>query len=95
MTIPDAEGTALADGAHVPSAVAVGLPIRPVRPLIPKRLKSKNIQVSPAVLEAAQKEIEDLVRDLRTSRGGLTNAEAEERARVTGLNEVADLGPQA
>src|SRR5260370_23006373 len=55
----------------------------------PTNAKTENIHVSPAVLEAARKDGEELLRDLRTSLGGLTQAEAEERARRTGPNEVA------
>jgi Mg2+-importing ATPase len=57
--------------------------------LIPTKTKDENIHVSPAVLDAARKEVEELLRDLRTSLGGLTQTEAEERARTTGPNEVA------
>jgi Mg2+-importing ATPase len=41
------------------------------------------------VLDAARKSQEDLLRDLRTSLNGLAQTEAEERARATGPNEVA------
>src|SRR5215471_15138142 len=51
--------------------------------------KNRNIQISPEVLEAARKEGEDLLRDLRTSLSGLTQAEAEQRAASAGPNEVA------
>ena len=51
--------------------------------------KSHNIRVSPAVIEAAQKEGDELLKSLRTTANGLTQAEAEERARTVGLNEVA------
>ncbi len=53
-----------------------------------------GIQISPAVREAARKAGEELLRDLRTSAGGLRQAEAEERARTTGPNEVAREKPQ-
>jgi Mg2+-importing ATPase len=56
---------------------------------IPAKAKSRNIRVSPAVLDAARKDSEELLRSLRTTAGGLTQAEAEERARTTGPNEVA------
>src|ERR1700685_1139676 len=49
----------------------------------------ETIHVSPAVMDAARKSGEELLRDLRTSLGGLTQAEAEQRARTTGPNEVA------
>jgi P-type Mg2+ transporter len=51
--------------------------------------KQQNIRVAPAVLDAARKDGEALLRDLRTSIAGLTQAEAEERARAEGLNEIA------
>jgi Mg2+-importing ATPase len=56
--------------------------------------KSTKIQVSPAVLDAARKDGKELLRDLRTAPGGLTQAEAEERARSTGANEVAQEKPR-
>ncbi|MDQ2950200.1 MAG: HAD-IC family P-type ATPase, partial [Acidobacteriota bacterium] len=68
-------------------------PVPPLQPSIPKNAK-KTIQVSPAVLDASRKGGEDLLRDLRTAPGGLTQAEAEERARTTGPNEVAQEKPQ-
>ena len=43
----------------------------------------------PAVLDAARKEGEELLRGLGTAPRGLTQAEAETRARTTGPNEVA------
>ncbi len=61
----------------------------PNRLPIPSKGKNQHIQVSPEVLAAARKDSEQLLRDLRTSLGGLTQAEAEERARTTGPNEVA------
>src|SRR6267154_1926072 len=56
---------------------------------IPTKGKSRSIQVSPAVLDAARKGSEEVLRDLRTAPGGLTDGEAEERARTVGPNEVA------
>ena len=58
-------------------------------PPIPSKAKNQNIRVSPAVLDAARKDNDELLRDLRTSLGGLTQAEAEERQRTAGVNEVA------
>jgi Mg2+-importing ATPase len=81
MTTPGADQTADARAAAV-------------EPPISKNAKSRNIQVSPAVLEAARKSNEELLRDLKTSAGGLTQAEAEERARTKGPNEVAQEKPQ-
>jgi Mg2+-importing ATPase len=51
--------------------------------------KGQNIHVSPAVIDAAQKEGDELLKSLRTTANGLTQGEAEERARTVGLNEVA------
>jgi len=51
--------------------------------------KNQNIRVSAAVLDAALKDGDALLQSLRTRYGGLTQAEAEERARTTGPNEVA------
>jgi P-type Mg2+ transporter len=55
----------------------------------PVTLKKLNIQVSPAVLEAARKEGEALLQELGSSLAGLSEAEAEKRARATGPNEIA------
>src|ERR1017187_5923491 len=56
----------------------------------PKPIPShQNIRVSQAVLDAAMKEGDALLQSLRTAIGGLTQVEAEERARTTGQNEVA------
>jgi Mg2+-importing ATPase len=63
-------------------------------PSIPKHAKGKNIQVSPVVVDAPRKDGEELLRELRTAQGGLTQAEAEERAHTTGPNEVAQEKPQ-
>jgi hypothetical protein len=49
--------------------------------LIPKKAKDNKICVSPAVLAAASKDEQDLLQSLRTSPEGLTQSEAEERAR--------------
>src|SRR5260221_9605741 len=89
MTPPGAENTALAGGAGITDAQAVRPAPRPAEPSSPKSPKSKNIHVSPAVLDAARKDSEELLRALRTSPGGLTQADADERALTTGPNEVA------
>jgi P-type Mg2+ transporter len=67
---------------------------RPAGPSTPKASKAKNIQVSPAVLDAARMDGEELLRKLGTGPGGLTQAAAEERARTVGPNEVAQEKPQ-
>ncbi len=60
----------------------------------PTKPKNHNIHVSPAVLDAARKDSEELLQSLRTTPQGLTQTEAEERARTTGPNEVAQERPQ-
>ena len=52
-------------------------------------VKDHKIRVSQAVLDAAAKDGAELLRYLRTTQDGLTQQEAEERARKTGPNEVA------
>ena len=49
----------------------------------------QNIRVSQAVLDAAMKEGDALLQSLQTALGGLTQTEAEDRARKAGPNEVA------
>jgi len=53
------------------------------------KAKNHNIRVSSAVLEAAGKDGDALLRSLHTTPEGLTQAEAEARARAAGPNEVA------
>jgi magnesium-transporting ATPase (P-type) len=72
----------------------VGRPLAPPSPT-PKERRSaaktnhQNIRVSPAVLDAARKDGEALFQDLGTSPAGLSQVEAEERARAKGPNEIA------
>jgi P-type Mg2+ transporter len=91
MTTSDADSTlgALVDDAGTAGSRLAGPPAHPNEPPIPTKPKNQNIRVSPAVLDAARKDGDELLRDLRTSLGGLTQAESEERARTTGPNEVA------
>jgi Mg2+-importing ATPase len=51
--------------------------------------KSPTINLSPAVIEAAQKDGDPLLQSLHTTAQGLTQSEAEERTRKNGPNEVA------
>src|SRR5271165_64035 len=74
-------------GTTGPSPAGPPSPPNPVP--IPTKGKNQHIQVSPAVLAAARKNDKELLRDLRTSLSGLTQTQAEERARTTGPNEVA------
>jgi Mg2+-importing ATPase len=76
-----------ADG-KVDSNIAVP-PAPPADPPLHIKAKHENIRVSPAVLDAARKDGEELLQSLRTTPAGLPQAEAEERARTVGPNEVA------
>ena len=91
MTTPntDSAAGALGDAPEMAGSKLAGPLARPNEPPIPTKTKKQNIRVSPAVLDAARKDGEELLRDLRTSLGGLTQTEAEQRARTTGPNEVA------
>ena len=91
MTTPNTDRTtgALVDAADTVGSKPAGPPACPNEPPIPTKTKNQNIRVSPAVLDAARKDGEELLRDLRTSLGGLTQTEAEQRARTAGPNEVA------
>jgi P-type Mg2+ transporter len=91
MTTPDADSAtgALVNDAGTPGSKPPAPSAHATVPAIPAKSKNQNIRVSPAVLDAARKDGDQLLRDLRTSLGGLTQADAEERARTTGPNEVA------
>ena len=91
MTTPDADSAtgALLDDAGTSGSKPAAPPAHPTDPSSPTKSKKQNIRVSPAVLDAARKGGEQLLRDLRTSLAGLTQADAEERARTAGPNEVA------
>ncbi len=68
--------------------------LKPDQPTIPAKTKHDKIHVSPAVLDASRKDVDALLRDLRTAQSGLTQDEAENRARTTGPNEVAQEKPE-
>jgi P-type Mg2+ transporter len=92
MTTPDADRAtgALADVAAATPAASPAAP--PAHPFLPSFLapsKKQTINVAPAVLEAARKDGDQSLGDLRTSLAGLTEADAEDRASTTGPNEVA------
>ncbi len=80
---------ALVNAAETASPSLAGPPARPDEPAIPAKSKNHNIRISPAVLDAAGKDGEELLQSLRTNPGGLTQTEAEERARTAGPDEVA------
>jgi hypothetical protein len=90
MTTPDTDSAAPLIDEHPISATGVPGPQARPQELPPtlSKVKSKNFHVSSAVLDAAQKGGEDLLKSLRTTAGGLTQKEAEDRARTTGPNEV-------
>jgi Mg2+-importing ATPase len=91
MPTPDANSNAvaLADAPQTAVSKVAAPPAHPDKPANSTKTKNQNIRVSPAVLDAARKNGEALLRDLQTSAAGLTQAEAEERARTTGPNVVA------
>jgi len=96
MTPPDANSTAKG-AAHDAGGAGASLappPARPKEPPIPAKTRNVSIQVAPAVVDASRKEGEALLRDLRTSIAGLTQAQAEERTRATGPNELAQQRKQ-
>jgi len=80
---------ALANAAGTAGSSPAGPPAPPDEPSIPPKAKHQTIRVSPAVIEAAGKDGEELLQSLRTTAAGLTQTEAEERARTIGPNEVA------
>ncbi len=90
-TSPDTDGAAgaLVNGAGAPSSTPAAPSTHPNGPPISAKTKKQSIHVSPAILDAARKNNEELFRDLYTSLTGLTEAEAEERAGASGPNEVA------
>jgi len=51
--------------------------------------KTQAIQVSPAILDAAGRDGDELLRTLDTRATGLTQAQADQRARTAGPNEIA------
>ena len=91
MTTADGESarTALANGGGTPASTAATPPVQSAEHPIPAKGKKQNIRVSPAVVDAASKSGEQVLVDLRTSLSGLTEVEAEERARTAGPNEIA------
>jgi len=95
MTVPDTDravdGSTGKPGSAGISPAATAQP--PGKPVIPAKIfakpKQHNIRVSSAVLDAAAKDGDELLRSLRTAPEGLTQTEAESRARTVGPNEVA------
>jgi len=94
IPVSDAERVASAGGTSTVGTDVEAPPHQPAEPSTLRNSKGKNIQVSPAVLDAARMSGEELLLKLQTLPGGLTQAAAEERARVVGPNEVAQEKPQ-
>ena len=91
--MPDAKRIASAEQTNS-LASEVEPPHPPAAASTSKSSKGKNIQVSPAVVEAAMMTGDNLLLKLQTVPGGLTQVAAEERARTVGPNEVAQEKPQ-
>ncbi len=89
MIKPDADSQSDALANSGKAGVSLAGPPRPDEPAVHTKAKHHKIHVAPAVLDAARKDSEELLQSLRTTATGLTQAEAEERARTTGPNEVA------
>src|ERR1700733_4075946 len=79
---------AVANGSPKAAGAPAALPPPDKSPPVAKA-KDHNIRVCPAVLDAAGKDGDELLGSLRTSSEGLTQVEAEDRARKTGPNVVA------
>jgi Mg2+-importing ATPase len=91
MTTPDTN-SAVEESAEKagPAGVApAGTPAGSDKSSAAARAKNHNIRVSSAVLDAAAKDGDALLQSLHTTPAGLTQAEAEARARTAGPNEVA------
>jgi Mg2+-importing ATPase len=91
MTAPDTN-SALEESAGKSGPAGVGpaeTPALPDKSSIVAKAKNHKISVSSAVLDAAGKDGDALLQSLHTTPEGLTQAEAEARARTAGPNEVA------
>ena len=91
MTAPDTnpateESTEKGSTAGVGPA---GTPALPDKSSTVAKVQNHNIRISSAVLDAAEKNGDALLQALHTTPEGLTQAEAEQRARTSGPNEVA------
>jgi hypothetical protein len=86
MATPDSKQAVENSSAKVTSGAlgATATPPAPDESQIPAKAKQHNIRVSPAVLDAAGKDGDELLRSLRTASAGLTQSEAELRARTVG-----------
>jgi Mg2+-importing ATPase len=93
---PDTSGAVEvpAEKAGLAGVDPAGPPPPPDNSPIPAKAKTNNIRVSLAVLDAAGKAGDELLRSLHTTPAGLTGADAEARARTAGPNEVAQQRPR-
>ena len=91
MTTPDARNTAgiLADDSGPVGSRFARPPADPKERRIGLKNNHQPIRVSSAVINAARQDGEALIRELGSSLAGLSQTEAEERARATGPNEIA------
>jgi hypothetical protein len=82
MATPELEAAVENSSVKVnPGALsATTTPPAPDESQIPAKAKEHNIRVSPAVLDAAAKDGDELLRSLHTASTGLTQSEAESRA---------------
>ena len=97
MTTPDAESastTATASNGK-PGSSHTTPECHPNAPPPPKNAKNPNIHVFHAVVDASQKQSDELLQSLQTSLDGLTAAAAEDRARQFGPNEIAQERKQS
>jgi Mg2+-importing ATPase len=88
MTIPDPNHAVEKPAANTISGTVAPSPPSEASPIAAKA-KEHHIRVSPDVLDAAAKDGDELLRFLHSSLDGLTQSEAENRARTAGPNEVA------
>src|ERR1035437_10954600 len=77
----------VANTASDTAGPAVTLPPTEASPISAKT-KEHHIRVSPDVLDAVPKDGDELLRSLHSGSDGLTQSEAENRARTSGPNEV-------
>jgi hypothetical protein len=91
MTTPEAEPTAgaLVGDVGRPGSELASPPAPSNKLPIPTKTKNQSMCVSRAVLDAARKDGEQLLRDLRTSLSGVTQVEAQEREHATGPNATS------
>ena len=83
-----------AHGGETTATAAKSAPVQPGASTLPEKPKTETIRVAPAIIDAAGKDGEDLLRSLATRLTGLTQSQADERARTAGPNEIAQDHPE-